>query len=69
MDLFLTESSSSTMFLLRYERQTAKLTTIYDHLCHADDKSLEVTLSFLEKIEKETSEHSSTEVDEKEVCL
>jgi len=34
-----------------------------------DDKSLEVMLSFLEKIEKETSEHASTDVDEKEVCL
>lgn len=34
-----------------------------------DDKSLEVMLRFLEKIEKETSEHSSTDVDEKEVCL
>ncbi|KAK3144636.1 hypothetical protein QOZ80_4AG0315760 [Eleusine coracana subsp. coracana] len=34
-----------------------------------DDKSLKVMLSFLEKIEKETSEHSATDVDEKEVCL
>jgi hypothetical protein len=34
-----------------------------------DDKSLEVMLSFLEKMEKETSEHPSTDVDEKEVCL
>jgi len=36
-----------------------------------DDKSLEVMLRFLEKIEKETSEHAyaSTDVDEKEVCM
>ncbi|TKW04683.1 hypothetical protein SEVIR_7G125700v4 [Setaria viridis] len=34
-----------------------------------DDKSLQVMLRFLDKIEKETSEHASTDVDEKEVCL
>nr|CAB3487207.1 unnamed protein product [Digitaria exilis] len=34
-----------------------------------DEKSLEVMLRFLEKIEEEASEHASTDVDEKEVCL
>ena len=35
-----------------------------------DEKSLEIMLRFLDKIEKETAlEHSSTDVDEKEMYL
>jgi hypothetical protein len=42
---------------------------IWLSFCRTDDKSLQVMLRFLGKIEEETSEQASTDVDEKEVCL